>query len=271
MTSQFDRTALIGEMVVQMLCQKKAGLSEQNIVAAAETAEKRGNKMELLFDTANLEEIKKFSQYYPITGVTSNPSILKAEGKIPFFERLREIRKLIGIEKTLHVQVLATEAEKMVAEAEAILSNVDRQVYIKIPVTEEGLKAMMLLKGKRVGITATAIYTKIQGFAAIMAGADFIAPYCNRMANLDVDFSDCISAFRQMIDKNYSKRTCKILAASFKNIAQVNQAFLAGAQAATVQPAMLHTCFTMAAVEKAVADFQADWESVQGVASITDL
>lgn len=269
MTSQFDRTALIGEMAVQMLCQKKAGLSEQNIVAAAETAEKRGNKMELLFDTANLEEIKKFSQYYPITGVTSNPSILKAEGKIPFFERLREIRKLIGIEKTLHVQVLATEAEKMAAEAEAILSNVDRQVYIKIPVTEEGLKAMMLLKGKGVGITATAIYTKIQGFAAIMAGADFIAPYCNRMANLDVDFSDCISAFRQMIDENHS--TCKILAASFKNIAQVNQAFLAGAQAATVQPAMLHTCFTMAAVEKAVAAFQADWESVQGVASITDL
>ena len=77
MTSQFDRTALIGEMAVQMLCQKKAGLSEQNIVAAAETAEKRGNKMELLFDTANVEEI--FSQYYPITGVTSNPSILKAE------------------------------------------------------------------------------------------------------------------------------------------------------------------------------------------------
>lgn len=225
--------------------------------------------MELLFDTANLEEIKRFSQYYPITGVTSNPSILKAEGKIPFFERLREIRKLIGIEKTLHVQVLATEAEKMVAEAEAILSNVDRQVYIKIPVTEEGLKAMMLLKGKGVGITATAIYTKIQGFAAIMAGADFIAPYCNRMANMDVDFLSCISAFRKMIDENHS--TCKILAASFKNIAQVNKAFLAGAQSATVQPEMLHTCFTMAAVEKAVADFQADWESVQGVASITDL
>lgn len=225
--------------------------------------------MELLFDTANIEETKKYSQYYPITGITSNPSILKAEGKIKFFGHLRAIRSMIGMDKTLHVQILETTAEGMLKEADAILKNVDDQVYIKIPTTEEGLKAMMALKARGVGVTATAIYTKIQGFAAIMAGADFIAPYCNRMENLDVDFEDCIAAYRQMIDDNDSG--CKILAASFKNIAQVNKAFLAGAQTATVQPSMLHACFGMAAVDKAVADFQTDWESVQGAVSITDL
>lgn len=225
--------------------------------------------MELLFDTANIEEIKKYSQCYPITGITSNPSILKAEGKINFFEHLREIRSIIGMDRTLHVQVLAEDAEGMLKEAEAILKNIDDKVYIKIPTTEEGLKAMMILKAKGVGVTATAIYTQIQGFVAIMAGADFIAPYCNRMANLDVDFEDCISAFRQMIDENNSN--CKILAASFKNIAQVNQAFLAGAQTVTVQPAVLHASFTMAAVERAVSDFQKDWEGVQGAVSIADL
>lgn len=225
--------------------------------------------MELLFDTANIEEIKKYSQYYPITGITSNPSILKAEGKIEFFKHLRAIRSIIGMDKTLHVQILEATAEGMLAEADAVLKNVDDRVYIKIPTTEEGLKAMMALKARGVGVTATAIYTKIQGFAAIMAGADFIAPYCNRMENLDVDFEDCIASYRQMIDENGSG--CKILAASFKNIAQVNKAFLAGAQTATVQPAMLHACFTMAAVDKAVTDFQADWESVQGAVAITDL
>lgn len=225
--------------------------------------------MELLFDTASIEEIKKFSQYYPITGITGNPSILKAEGKINFFEHLRTIRRIIGPDKTLHVQVLAADAEGMLKEAEAIRKNIDDQVFIKIPTTEEGLKAIMILKGKGVGVTATAVYSKIQGFAAIMAGADFIAPYCNRMANLDVDFEDCISAFRRMIEENHS--SCKILAASFKNIAQVNRAFLAGAQAATVQPAVLHAAFTMAAVEQAAADFRKDWESVQGTVSIADL
>jgi len=225
--------------------------------------------MELLFDTANIAEIKKYSQCYPITGITSNPTILKAEGKIDFFSHLREIRKIIGFTKTLHVQVLATTAEGILKEAEAILKNIDDKVYIKVPTTEQGLKAMLQLKAQGIGVTATAIYTKIQGFTAIMAGVDFIAPYCNRMENLDVDFEESIAAYRQMIEENESD--CKILAASFKNIAQVNKAFLAGAHTVTVQPAVLHACFEMAAVEKAVSDFQADWESVQGAVSITEL
>lgn len=225
--------------------------------------------MELLFDTANIEEIKKYMQIYPITGITSNPSILKAEGKIDFFKQLKEIREVIGKDKTLHVQITTNTAEEMILEADAILANVDKDVYIKIPTTEEGLKAMRALKEKGVGVTATAIYTKFQGLMAILAGADFIAPYCNRMENLDVDFEDCIESFRYAIEENNS--SCKILAASFKNIAQVNKAFMAGAQTATVQPAMLHSVFEMAAVKKAEEDFKKDWESVQGQVSITEL
>ncbi len=225
--------------------------------------------MELLFDTANIEEIKKYTQFYPITGITSNPTILKSEGKINFFEHLREIRSIIGPDKTLHVQIIAEKAEDIIKEADAILKNVDDKVYIKIPTNEEGLKAMRELKSRGIGVTATAIYTKIQGFMAILAGADFIAPYCNRMENLDVDFEDCISAFRQMIDENNSD--CKILAASFKNIAQVNKAYLVGAHTVTVQPSMLHASFEMAAVKNAVDNFTADWESVHGVKSILDL
>lgn len=225
--------------------------------------------MELLFDTANIEDIKKYSQFYPFTGITSNPSILKSEGKIDFFNHFKEIRRIIGMDKSLHVQVIAEDAEGMLAEAEVILKNIDGNVYIKVPTTEQGLKAMIQLKSKGIGVTATAIYTKIQGFAAIMAGADFIAPYCNRMANLDVDYEETISAFRQMIDENNSN--CKILAASFKNIAQVNNAFLAGAHTATVQPSLLHDAFNMASVTKAVADFKKDWVSVNGEVGIVDL
>lgn len=182
---------------------------------------------------------------------------------------LREIRNVISMEKSLHVQVLAEDADGMLKEAEAVLKNVDDKVFIKIPTTEEGLKAMMMLKSKGIGVTATAIYTKIQGFMAIMAGADFIAPYCNRMENLDVDFEETIADFRQMIDENQS--SCKILAASFKNIRQVNRAFTVGAHAATVQPMLMHSSFEMAAVKKAVDDFKADWVAVRGDVSLTDL
>jgi transaldolase len=225
--------------------------------------------MELLFDTANIEDIKKYMQYYPITGITSNPSILKSEGDVDFFGTLKEIRNIIGEDRSLHVQVISEDAEGMIAEAKAIVKNVDEKVFVKIPTSEEGVKAMRALKAEGIGVTATAIYTKIQGFMAILAGADFLAPYCNRMENLDVDFEDAISAFREMIEENNSD--CKILAASFKNIQQVNKAFLAGAQAATVQPAMLSAAFNMAAVSKATADFKADWNAVRGDVLITDL
>ena len=225
--------------------------------------------MECLLDSANLEAIQTYSACFPITGVTSNPSILKAEGKIDLFEHMRKIRQIIGPDKTLHMQVIAEDCEGMLKEAHAILKNVDDAVYIKIPTTEEGLKAMRALKAEGVHVTATAIYSKIQGFMAIACGADFIAPYYNRMETLDIDSCDTIAAFRQMIDEDDSNT--KILAASFKSIAQVTNALLAGAHTATLQPALLHDAFGMAAIKKAVDDFHADWVNIHGDVSITDL
>ncbi len=225
--------------------------------------------MEYLFDTANIESIKKYSELFPITGVTSNPSIIKLEGNINFFQHFREIRQIIGMDKTLHIQVLAEDAEGMIAEANAILANVDDKVFIKIPTTPQGLKAMRLLKAKGVGITATAIYTKMQGLLAMEAGADFIAPYFNRMQNLDINPCEVITTFAQMIaEYHYST---KILAASFKNIGQVNTAFECGAQTVTLSPALLVDAFKMPSIQKAVDDFAADWEKIFGKVSIADL
>jgi transaldolase len=226
--------------------------------------------MEYMFDTVNIEEIKLYSEFFPITGVTSNPSIIKQVGKIDFFNHFKEIRQIIGINKSLHIQVLAEDYEGIMAEAKAILKNVDDKVFIKVPVTEEGLKAIRDLKAKGIGVTATAIYTKVQGLLAMEAGADFIAPYYNRMENMDINPCEVISTFAQMIEKyNYST---KILAASFKNMGQVNAAFECGAQTATLQPALLHDAFKMPAIKKAVEDFATDWKTVFGEGvSIVDL
>lgn len=225
--------------------------------------------MEFMFDSANLEELKKYLAIFPITGVTSNPSILKSEGDVPFFEQMNKIRALIGRERSLHIQVLAEDTVGIIAEAHKILKEVDRDVYIKIPTTEAGLAAMQTLKAERVGITATAIYHKIQGFMAIAAGADYIAPYCNRMASMDIDFRASISAFRQMIDENGADT--KILAASFHCMEQVNDALMAGAHVATVPPALLHGAFGSACISQAVEGFHKDWVAVRGECGICDL
>ncbi|WLF68047.1 fructose-6-phosphate aldolase [Clostridium septicum] len=225
--------------------------------------------MEYMFDTANIEIIKKYSDFFPITGVTSNPTILKKEGKIDFFNHFRKIREIIGFDKTLHIQVIAQDCEGILKEAKAILENVDDKVCIKIPVNLEGLKAMRILKSQGVFITATAIYTTAQGLLAMEAGADFIAPYFNRMENMGIDPGKVIKELADMMEE-YNYKT-KILAASFKNIGQVNESFACGAQTATMAPEILIDALKMPAIQKAVDDFSTDWESVFGKISIADL
>ncbi|PRR83894.1 fructose-6-phosphate aldolase [Clostridium vincentii] len=225
--------------------------------------------MEYMLDTVNIEDIRKYNEYFHITGVTSNPSIIKATGKIDFFNHFKEIRKIIGLDKSLHIQVIAENYEGIMSEAKVILENVDKNVFIKVPVTQEGLKAIRALKKLNIGVTATAIYTKAQGFLAMEAGADFIAPYFNRMENMDIDPREVITAFADIIDRDGYKT--KILAASFKNMGQVNDAFLCGAQTATMAPEILETALKMPAIKKAVDDFGIDWKVIFGDKSITEL
>lgn len=225
--------------------------------------------MEYLFDTANLEEIRKYGEIFPYTGVTTNPSIMKKEGKINFFQHCREIRSIIGGSRTLHIQVTALSADDMVKEADAILNKIDDKVFIKVPVTEEGLKAIKILKGHDIGVTATAVYSKAQGFLALEAGADYIAAYYNRMENMDIDGMAVIESMVKMTDR-WGYKT-KILAASFKNMGQVNRAFEAGAHCVTLQPGLLRDAVNMAAIGKAAEDFARDWKSVFGDVKIHEM
>ncbi len=227
--------------------------------------------MELMFDNANLETIKEFASIYPFVGVTSNPTIIKREGKIDFFNHFRELAKIIGPEKSLHIQVVSQNAEDMIKEAEKIVEKLNKDVYIKIPVTEEGLKAIKNLKARGFKITATAIYTKMQGLVAIAAGADYIAPYFNRIQSRGSDAAATVACFRQNID--FFGRKTKILAASFHHGGQVIKALQAGADAVTISPELLRemVCINPTNfIENAVTTFAADWKESQGSNSILD-
>lgn len=218
--------------------------------------------MEILFDTANLASIEEMTPIYPVAGVTTNPSIIKAEGRIDFYEHFRQIRRVIGRDRTLHVQVLAQDADGILAEAYRILEQIDDRVYVKIPTTEPGIMAMRKLHNEGIRVTATAIYSKMQGILAVAAGADYIAPYFNRMESLDIDTVSTIKSLSRFIDKHGAD--CKVMAASFKNVAQVSAAFEAGAQAVTVPPGLLRAALNTADVSAAVKMFAQDWMDVFG-------
>lgn len=217
--------------------------------------------MEWMIDTANLEEITEALRVYPVVGVTTNPSILKAEMPIRYDEHLAAIRRLAE-GRTLHVQLGGDTCEGMLSEAEALQEKLGRDVYLKVPVTEAGLAAIQQLKKRGANVTATAIYYPLQGMLAVSAGADYLAPYCNRMEQNEIDFERAIGQIRDLIDRD--GYPAKILAASFKNAGQVARAIDSGAHAVTVQPALLKSVLKSALVTDAVATFNAHQALVKG-------
>lgn len=218
--------------------------------------------MEFIIDTVNIEEIKDAVEHMPIVGVTSNPSIVKATSPENFFEHMREVRNIIGKERSLHVQVISKDCDTMVKEGHRILEEIDDQVYIKIPVSYEGIKAIKILKEEGVNVTATAVYDLMQAYMALAAGADYIAPYVNRIGNLGADPMDLINELSNRITMD--GYDCKILAASFKGVQQVKDSFNYGAQAITAPVAVLKQIFVNPNIEKAVDDFNTDWYSIYG-------
>ena len=224
--------------------------------------------MELLLDTANLDAIKKYNDYYAITGVTTNPTILARE-KGPFFETYDAIRAIIGPKKQLHVQVTSKNCDEMLKEAEAITARLGKDVFIKVPVIEEGVKAMKLLKESGYFVTATAVVSVQQAFLAGSVGADYVAPYVNRMATLNIDPFETVSRIRNIFDNQ--NISTKILGASYKNTQQVMLTYEAGAEAATVAPDLLTAMCSNVVTDSWVDRFEKDWEDLYGKCKIFEL
>lgn len=188
--------------------------------------------MEYLLDTANLEEIKYFIEKFPIEGVTTNPTIIANE-KRDYKKIINDILMIIGAEKMLHVQVLGREADTIIKEAELLKNSFKGNLYIKIPVFDEGLKAITKLKKKGFNITATGILSSQQIVMAAAAGADYMAPYVNRADNIGGDGIKIVKEAYEILSRD-KNNTAKILGASYKNVKQVHESILAGAEAVTV-------------------------------------
>ena len=116
-----------------------------------------------ILDTADLAAIKHCNEFYPLAGVTTNPTIISKENT-DFWPLLENIRAIIGPEKMLHVQTTAEKAEDIVAEAKLLKERLGGNFYIKIPIGEEGLKATMMLKKIGIPVTVTAIFTQFHTF-----------------------------------------------------------------------------------------------------------
>ena len=217
--------------------------------------------MKFLIDDANLERIKALYHYYPIDGVTTNPSILAKYGKPPY-EALLAIREFIGNKAELHAQVVSTTAEDMVEEGRRIERILGNNTYIKIPTVPEGLRAMQILRGEGYHVTATAIYTPMQAYLAAKAGAEYAAPYVNRIDNLGGDGVTSAKKMHDIYVRN--NMPTKILAAGFKNSQQVQELCEYGISCLTIASDVIENLIKNANVTMAVEDFVKDFESLCG-------
>ncbi|GAL19083.1 transaldolase [Vibrio maritimus] len=177
-----------------------------------------------MLDTANLDAIKKAVDLYPIVGVTTNPTIIAKENR-PLRDIILDIREIIGPDRMLHAQVVSDNADVMLEEAKA-LRKLDSEIIVKVPVTPQGIKAMKLISAEGIRITATAILTPQQALMAAMAGAEFLAPYVNRLDNICGDGTQVAAEMAHLID--VYQLDAKVLAASFKNVQQVHEVAKAG-------------------------------------------
>ena len=210
--------------------------------------------MEFILDTADLEAVKQLDELLTIEGVTTNPSIITKSGKSPE-QVIKEFVEYLRPEQKFFVQVVSTDYEQMLEEARYICSLRPKNTYVKIPVTHNGYKAIKQLKSEGLGVLATAIYSADEAFLAAMNGADYLAPYVNRMCNYGDGIGQVLDLL-QMLETQGFENT-KVIAASFKNVEQVHALITAGIQSVTVPPEVVFTMIDHPGTKIAVDEFSA--------------
>jgi len=217
--------------------------------------------MELFLDTGDINEIRKYVEILVIEGVTTNPTIVSKTGK-KLVELLKEISQIIGPDKFIHSQVLSRDYQGMIDEGEFI-HKLHPNMYVKIPVTIDGLKAIKELSNRGINTTATAVFTAHQALLAAKAGAGYIAPYVNRLDNISSDGVGVVKQIVNIIEKH--KLNSKVLAASFKNSQQVIEIIEHGVHSVTVPTDVLENMIKHPLTSNSVDQFIDDWDRVYGV------
>lgn len=210
--------------------------------------------MKLFIDTANTEEIKKANELGVICGVTTNPSLIAKEGR-DFKAVIDEITTIV--DGPISAEVISLSADKMVEEA-IPLSKINKNIVIKIPMCEEGLKAVKKLSEMGIHTNVTLIFSAAQALLAARAGATFVSPFLGRLDDIGYDglllISDIVDIF------SIHSITTEIIAASIRSPLHVTEAAKLGAHIATVPYKVIVQMTKHPLTDAGIKKFTEDWE-----------
>lgn len=220
--------------------------------------------MELYLDTSDVDAVKALARIFPLAGVTTNPSIVAA-GNQTLEVVLPQLQEAMGGQGRLFAQVMATTAEGMVSDARKLRAII-ADIVVKVPVTAEGLAAIKLLKEEGIPTLGTAVYGAAQGLLAALAGAEYVAPYVNRVDAQGGDGIQTVTDLQTLLKMHAPH--AKVLAASFKTPRQALDCLLAGCESITLPLDVAQQMISSPAVDAAVVKFEHDWQSAFGRTSI---
>ena len=211
--------------------------------------------MKIFLDTSDVDEIRNAIPLGLVDGVTTNPSLIAKSGRSRE-EVLRDIAALV--DGPISGEVVATEADAMIAEGEA-LAAIHPNIVVKLPMTADGITACKALTQKTIRTNVTLVFQPLQALAAAKAGATFVSPFLGRLDDIGHDGMDLIRQIRIIFD-NYGLTT-QILAASLRHPQHVLMAALEGADCITIPRKVLDQMLTHPLTDIGLEKFLADYRA----------
>lgn len=218
--------------------------------------------MKIFVDTADLDEIKEFTSWGVVDGVTTNPTLVKRSG-LSFSEIVKKIFEIV--DGPISLEVVSEKADDMVEEAKQLVKKVDQKhrknVAIKIPMNTEGLKAVKKLKKEGIKTNVTLVFSANQALLAAKAGASYVSPFIGRLDDQGQEGMQIVEEIVEIF-YNYDIET-EIIVASIRHPIHVIQAARLGADIATIPPKVLRKMTKHSLTDVGIKRFLDDWKKVK--------
>ncbi len=212
--------------------------------------------MKLFIDTANVDEIREIASWGVVAGVTTNPSLIAKEGR-DFKEVVQEICTIV--DGPISAEVVSMDAEGMVKEA-VELAAWHENIVIKVPMTDEGLKATAVLSKKGIKTNLTLIFSPQQALLCARAGASYVSPFVGRLDDIGHDGMQLVADIAEVFDLHGIDT--EIIAASVRNPSHVMDAARVGAHIATIPYGVFKQMLKHPLTASGIERFLKDWETV---------
>ncbi len=218
--------------------------------------------MKFFIDTANLKEIEEGAKMGILDGCTTNPSLMAKEG-IKGESNIKDHYKSICelVDGSVSAEVFSTSFDGIVSEGEE-LANIHSNIVVKVPMIEEGIKAIAHFTKNNIKTNCTLVFSATQALLAAKAGATYISPFIGRLDDISTDglqlLDDIVTIF-----SNYGFES-EVLGASVRHPMHLMECAQMGVDVVTCPFSVYKSLFKHPLTDIGLAKFLKDAEKMQG-------